>query len=101
MLFLLSPSKALDYQAPVPAAVRRKATEPLFVDLSLIHIFGHQGDVLALGRAAARHGDPLRQVAIPAARHGQHGELRACGSVSYTHLDVYKRQAWYCPVWFR
>lgn len=40
---------------------------------------GHQGDVFALGRAAARHGDPLRQVAIPAARHGQHGELRACG----------------------
>jgi hypothetical protein len=32
MLFLLSPSKALDYQTPVPAAVRRKATDPLFVD---------------------------------------------------------------------
>jgi cytoplasmic iron level regulating protein YaaA (DUF328/UPF0246 family) len=32
MLFLLSPSKALDYQTPVPAATRRKATDPLFVD---------------------------------------------------------------------
>lgn len=32
MLFLLSPSKALDYQTPVPPALRKKATEPLFID---------------------------------------------------------------------
>ncbi len=32
MLYLLSPSKALDYDAPVPAASEKKATEPLFVD---------------------------------------------------------------------
>jgi hypothetical protein len=32
MLFLLSPAKSLDYDTPVPAAVRRKATDPLFVD---------------------------------------------------------------------
>ena len=32
MLFLLSPSKALDYETPVPAALRRKATEPLFIE---------------------------------------------------------------------
>lgn len=32
MLFLLSPAKTLDYQTPVPAATRRKATDPLFVD---------------------------------------------------------------------
>ena len=32
MLFLLSPSKALDYQTPVPPALRKKATEPLFTD---------------------------------------------------------------------
>ncbi len=30
MLFLLSPAKTLDYDTPVPAALRRKATEPLF-----------------------------------------------------------------------
>ncbi len=32
MLFLLSPAKTLDYDTPVPAALRRKASEPLFVD---------------------------------------------------------------------
>ncbi len=32
MLYLLSPSKALDYETPVPAAIERKATEPLFTD---------------------------------------------------------------------
>lgn len=32
MLFLLSPSKALDYETPVPPALRRKVSEPLFVD---------------------------------------------------------------------
>jgi uncharacterized protein len=31
MLFLLSPAKSLDYETPVPAPIRRKATEPLFV----------------------------------------------------------------------
>ena len=30
MLFLLSPAKTLDYQTPVPAALRRKATEPMY-----------------------------------------------------------------------
>jgi len=30
MLFLLSPAKSLDYTTPVPAAVAKKATEPLF-----------------------------------------------------------------------
>ena len=30
MLFLLSPAKTLDYATPVPAALRKKATEPLF-----------------------------------------------------------------------
>ena len=30
MLFLLSPAKTLDYETPVPAAVARKATDPLF-----------------------------------------------------------------------
>jgi cytoplasmic iron level regulating protein YaaA (DUF328/UPF0246 family) len=29
MLFLLSPAKTLDYQTPVPAPVRKKATEPI------------------------------------------------------------------------
>lgn len=32
MLILLSPAKSLDYETPVPAAIARKATEPLFVD---------------------------------------------------------------------
>ncbi len=32
MLFLLSPAKTLDYQTRVPAAVAKKATEPLFTD---------------------------------------------------------------------
>ena len=31
MLYLLSPAKSLDYDTPVPAAVARRATEPLFV----------------------------------------------------------------------
>ncbi len=30
MLFLLSPAKTLDYETPVPAPLRRRATEPLF-----------------------------------------------------------------------
>ena len=32
MLFLLSPAKTLDYDTPVPAALRKKATDPLFTD---------------------------------------------------------------------
>ena len=32
MLFLLSPAKSLDYETRVPAAVLRRATEPLFPD---------------------------------------------------------------------
>ncbi len=32
MLFLLSPAKTLDYETPVPALLRRKATEPDFTD---------------------------------------------------------------------
>ena len=31
MLFLISPAKTLDYDTPVPAAVAKKASEPLFV----------------------------------------------------------------------
>ncbi|MCW5635983.1 MAG: peroxide stress protein YaaA [Rubrivivax sp.] len=31
MLILLSPAKTLDYETPVPAALARRATEPLFV----------------------------------------------------------------------
>ena len=31
MLYLLSPAKSLDYDTPVPAAVARRATDPLFV----------------------------------------------------------------------
>ena len=30
MLFLISPAKTLDYETPVPAPLRRRATEPLF-----------------------------------------------------------------------
>jgi uncharacterized protein len=32
MLYLISPAKSLDYDTPVPATVRRRATEPLFPD---------------------------------------------------------------------
>jgi len=32
MLILLSPAKTLDYETPVPAALAKKATEPLFTD---------------------------------------------------------------------
>ncbi len=32
MLFLLSPAKTLDYDTPVPAPLRKKATDPLFTD---------------------------------------------------------------------
>ena len=32
MLFLLSPAKTLDYETPVPAPVRKKATEPPYTD---------------------------------------------------------------------
>ena len=32
MLFLLSPAKTLDYDSPVPAPLRHKASEPLFTD---------------------------------------------------------------------
>ncbi len=32
MLFLLSPAKTLDYETPLPPALQRRATEPLFAD---------------------------------------------------------------------
>ena len=32
MLFLISPAKTLDYDTPLPAALQRRATEPLFMD---------------------------------------------------------------------
>ena len=32
MLFLLSPAKTLDYATPVPTALRKKATDPLYAD---------------------------------------------------------------------
>jgi uncharacterized protein len=32
MLFLISPAKTLDFETPVPAPLRRKATQPLFTD---------------------------------------------------------------------
>lgn len=32
MLFLLSPAKSLDYDTPVPASIRRKTTEPQYLD---------------------------------------------------------------------
>ncbi len=32
MLFLISPAKTLDYDTPVPAALAKKATEPLFTE---------------------------------------------------------------------
>lgn len=32
MLFLISPAKSLDYDTPVPQAVARRASEPLFLD---------------------------------------------------------------------
>ena len=32
MLILISPAKTLDYETPVPAAVARKVTEPLFIE---------------------------------------------------------------------
>ncbi|HSW09218.1 peroxide stress protein YaaA [Aquabacterium sp.] len=38
MLYLLSPAKTLDYQTPVPLALRRKATEPLFTDRAALLI---------------------------------------------------------------
>jgi uncharacterized protein len=40
MLFLLSPAKSLDYETRVPAAVARRATNPVFVDQAeeLIHL---------------------------------------------------------------
>jgi hypothetical protein len=34
MLFLLSPAKTLDYDTPVPAAVAKKASDPLFTERS-------------------------------------------------------------------
>jgi len=42
MLLLLSPSKALDYETPVPPALRKKATDPLFID--------HAAELIALMR---------------------------------------------------
>ncbi len=44
MLFLLSPAKTLDYETPVPAALRKKASEPLFVDQAsaLIDVLRHK-----------------------------------------------------------
>jgi cytoplasmic iron level regulating protein YaaA (DUF328/UPF0246 family) len=44
MLFLLSPAKTLDYDTPVPAAVAKKATDPLFTDhaAELIGLMRHK-----------------------------------------------------------
>ncbi len=45
MLFLLSPAKTLDYETPVPAPLRRRATEPLFTAQAagLIEVLRGQG----------------------------------------------------------
>jgi cytoplasmic iron level regulating protein YaaA (DUF328/UPF0246 family) len=45
MLFLLSPAKTLDYDTPVPAPLRRRATEPLFTAQAagLIEVLRGQG----------------------------------------------------------
>jgi cytoplasmic iron level regulating protein YaaA (DUF328/UPF0246 family) len=45
MLFLLSPAKTLDYDTPVPAPMRRRATEPLFTAQAagLIEVLRGQG----------------------------------------------------------
>ena len=44
MLFLISPAKTLDYDTPVPAALRRKATEPLFTAQAaeLVEVLRHK-----------------------------------------------------------
>lgn len=38
MLFLISPAKTLDYDTPVPASLRRKATEPLYTTRAAVLI---------------------------------------------------------------
>ena len=38
MLVLISPAKTLDYETPVPAAVEKRATEPLFIEQAALLI---------------------------------------------------------------
>jgi cytoplasmic iron level regulating protein YaaA (DUF328/UPF0246 family) len=60
MLFLLSPAKTLDYDTPVPDALARRATEPLFVDQAALLI-----DVLK--KKSARQVAALMELSAPLA----------------------------------
>ena len=68
MLYLLSPAKTLDYETRVPAAIARKASEPLFTAMAaeLIEVLKHKSpaEVSALMDLS----DPL--AALNVARYG-------------------------------
>jgi cytoplasmic iron level regulating protein YaaA (DUF328/UPF0246 family) len=68
MLFLLSPAKTLDYETPVPVALRRKATEPLYAARAAELIKVLQQQTPAQVAALMDLSDPLAQLNV--ARYG-------------------------------
>lgn len=68
MLFLLSPAKTLDYETPVPAALRRKATEPDFTARAAELIAALRGKTAAQVAALMALSDTL--AALNVARYG-------------------------------
>ena len=62
--------------------VLREVARLAFEDLSLIHIWAINGDIYTIR-----------------IKHGQHIQRDIPEPVSYTHLDVYKRQAWALACW--
>lgn len=64
MLFLLSPSKALDYERPVPAELARRATRPRFVDEAAALIDVLRGYTPAGIASLMSLSDPLAQLNV-------------------------------------
>ena len=68
MLYLLSPAKTLDYETPVPAPLRRKATEPDFTQRAAALIDVLRTKTPAQVAALMDLSDPL--AALNVARYG-------------------------------
>ena len=66
----------------------RDAASAVTGPADLDELLADPGLVTALERYAAEHDLPIGQVRAEAAEH-----LREMAAVSYTHLDVYKRQS--------
>ncbi|MCY7316966.1 MAG: peroxide stress protein YaaA [Rubrivivax sp.] len=96
MLLLLSPAKTLNYETPVPPAIRRKATEPLYAEQAAALVAVMRGHTAAQVAALMDLSAPLAAVNVeryaawqrqPTARNSKPAVLAFDGDV-YTGLDA-------------